>query len=113
LRHLRVVSAIQWQVRHQLAGDRSNRASTILEAGDFVFNLFPPHRHSVRVEAAGLKSFTVPELRNSRWATLLAARHAVATVEEVVDDFGPRSSNAVIVPACSARRVAVVRIRVL
>jgi glutaconate CoA-transferase, subunit A len=29
----------------------------------------------------------------------LAARRAVVTVEEVVDDFGPRSSNAVILPA--------------
>ena len=29
----------------------------------------------------------------------LAARHAVVTVEEIVDDFGPRSSNAVILPS--------------
>ena len=32
-------------------------------------------------------------------AAVLAARRAIVTVEEVVDDFGPRSSNAVILPA--------------
>jgi glutaconate CoA-transferase, subunit A len=30
---------------------------------------------------------------------VLAARVAFATVEEIVDDFGPRSTNAVILPA--------------
>jgi glutaconate CoA-transferase subunit A len=30
---------------------------------------------------------------------VLSARQAVATVEEIVDEFGPRSSNAVILPA--------------
>lgn len=39
---------------------------------------------------------------------VLAARHAVATVEEVVDEFGPRSANAVILPAWTLRAVAVV-----
>jgi glutaconate CoA-transferase subunit A len=29
---------------------------------------------------------------------VLAAKRAVATVEEIVDDFGPRSTNAVILP---------------
>ena len=34
----------------------------------------------------------------------LAARRAVVTVEEIVDDFGPRSANAVILPSWSIRR---------
>jgi len=36
---------------------------------------------------------------------VLAARRAIATVEEVVDDFGPRSSNAVILPAWTLQAV--------
>lgn len=39
---------------------------------------------------------------------VLAARKAFATVEEVVDDFGPRSTNAVILPAWTLAAVAVV-----
>jgi glutaconate CoA-transferase subunit A len=31
----------------------------------------------------------------------LAARHAVVTVEEIVEDFGPRSANAIILPSWS------------
>lgn len=38
---------------------------------------------------------------------VLAARHSVATVEEVVDDFGPRSSNAVILPGWTLSAVVV------
>jgi glutaconate CoA-transferase subunit A len=37
----------------------------------------------------------------------LAARRAVVTVEEVVDGFGPRSSNAVILPAWALSAVVV------
>jgi glutaconate CoA-transferase subunit A len=37
---------------------------------------------------------------------VLAARRAVVTVEEIVDDFGPRSSNAVILPAWTLSAVA-------
>jgi glutaconate CoA-transferase subunit A len=36
----------------------------------------------------------------------LAARSAIATVEEIVNEFGPRSSNAVILPSWSLRAVA-------
>ncbi len=39
---------------------------------------------------------------------VLAARRAIVTVEEVVDDFGPRSSNAIILPAWTVSAVAVV-----
>jgi len=39
---------------------------------------------------------------------VLAARRAVITVEEVVDDFGPRSPNAVILPAWTLSAVAAV-----
>jgi glutaconate CoA-transferase subunit A len=35
----------------------------------------------------------------------LAARHAVVTVEEVVEDFGPRSPNAIILPSWSIHAV--------
>jgi glutaconate CoA-transferase subunit A len=38
---------------------------------------------------------------------VLAAKRAVATVEEVVDDFGPRSANAVILPSWTFSAVAV------
>lgn len=38
---------------------------------------------------------------------VLAARRAVATVEEIVEDFGPRSANAVILPAWTLDAVAV------
>ena len=38
---------------------------------------------------------------------VLAARRAVVTVEEVVEDFGPRSSNTVILPAWALSAVVV------
>ena len=38
---------------------------------------------------------------------VLAARRAMATVEEIVEDFGPRSANAVILPAWTLSAVAV------
>jgi glutaconate CoA-transferase, subunit A len=38
---------------------------------------------------------------------VLAAQRAVVTVEEVVEDFGPRSSNAVILPAWTLNAVSV------
>jgi glutaconate CoA-transferase, subunit A len=38
---------------------------------------------------------------------VLAARHAVVTVEEIVDDFGPRSANAVILPSWSLHAIAI------
>src|SRR5262249_35248772 len=37
---------------------------------------------------------------------VLAARHAIATVEELVDDFGPRSANAVILTSWTLSAVA-------
>ena len=37
---------------------------------------------------------------------VLAARQAIATVEEIVDDFGPRSTNAVILPSWTLSAVA-------
>ena len=39
---------------------------------------------------------------------VLAARAAFVTVEEIVDDFGPRSANAVIIPAWTLGAVAAV-----
>lgn len=39
---------------------------------------------------------------------VLAAKRAIVTVEEVVDDFGPRSANAVILPAWTVAAIAVV-----
>lgn len=39
---------------------------------------------------------------------VLAARRSIVTVEEAVDDFGPRSSNAVILPAWTVSAIAVV-----
>ena len=39
---------------------------------------------------------------------VLAAKRAIVTVEEVVDDFGPRSSNAIILPSWTVTAIAVV-----
>jgi glutaconate CoA-transferase subunit A len=39
---------------------------------------------------------------------VLAAKRSIVTVEEVVEDFGPRSTNAVILPAWTVSAVAVV-----
>lgn len=39
---------------------------------------------------------------------VLAAKRAIVTVEEVVDDFGPRSANAVILPSWTVAAIAVV-----
>lgn len=39
---------------------------------------------------------------------VLAAKRAVVTVEEVVDDFGPRNRNAVILPSWTVTAIAVV-----
>ena len=39
---------------------------------------------------------------------VLAARCAIATVEEIVEDFGPRSTNAVILPAWTLKAVCAV-----
>ena len=39
---------------------------------------------------------------------VLAAKRSIVTVEEVVDDFGPRSPNAVILPAWTVTAIAVV-----
>ena len=39
---------------------------------------------------------------------VLASKRSIVTVEEVVDDFGPRSPNAVILPAWTVGAIAVV-----
>ncbi len=39
---------------------------------------------------------------------MLAAKRSVVTVEEVVDEFGPRNANAVILPAWTVTAIAVV-----
>jgi glutaconate CoA-transferase, subunit A len=39
---------------------------------------------------------------------VLAAKRSIVTVEEVVDDFGPRSLNAVILPHWTVSAIAVV-----
>jgi glutaconate CoA-transferase, subunit A len=38
---------------------------------------------------------------------VLAAKRSIATVEEIVDDFGPRSANAVILPSWTVTAIAV------
>ena len=39
---------------------------------------------------------------------VLAAKRSIVTVEEIVDDFGPRSLNAVILPTWTVGAIAVV-----
>ena len=40
---------------------------------------------------------------------VLAARRSIVTVEEIVDDFGPRNANAIILPSWTVTAIAVVR----
>src|SRR5260370_25410046 len=43
-------------------GTNINRTADTNDAGDYIFNLLPPGRYSVRVEKSGFKTFTVPDI---------------------------------------------------
>ena len=53
--------------------------------------------HALRADRAG--NVLLEGIVGVQKEAVLAAKRAIVTVEEVVDDFGPRSPNAVILPA--------------
>ena len=62
--------------------------------------------HALRADRAGNVLFE--GIVGVQKEAVLAAKRAIVTVEEIVDDFGPRSPNAVILPAWTISAIAVV-----
>ncbi len=62
--------------------------------------------HAQRADKAG--NVLLEGIVGVQKEAVLAARRSIVTVEEVVDDFGPRSPNAVILPAWTVTAIAVV-----
>jgi len=62
--------------------------------------------HAQRADRAG--NVMLEGIVGVQKEAVLAARRAVITVEEVVDDFGPRSPNAVILPAWTVNAISAV-----
>lgn len=61
--------------------------------------------HALRADRAG--NVLIEGIVGVQKAAVLAAKRAIVTVEEVVDDFGPRSPNTVILPAWTVSAVVV------
>ena len=72
----------------------------------------PAHRpdvaviHALRADKAG--NVLLEGIVGVQKEAVLSSRRAVVTVEEVVDDFGPRNANAVILPSWTVSAIAVV-----
>jgi len=62
--------------------------------------------HALRADRAG--NVLLEGIVGVQKEAVLAAKRSIVTVEEVVDDFGPRSANAVILPAWIVTAIAVV-----
>jgi len=62
--------------------------------------------HAQRADRAG--NVMLEGIVGVQKEAVLASKRAVVTVEEVVEDFGPRSPNAVILPAWTVTAIAVV-----
>jgi glutaconate CoA-transferase, subunit A len=62
--------------------------------------------HAQRADRAG--NVMLEGIVGVQKEAVLAAKRSIVTVEEVVDDFGPRSPNAVILPAWTVTAVAIV-----
>jgi glutaconate CoA-transferase subunit A len=62
--------------------------------------------HALRADRAG--NVLLEGIVGVQKEAVLAARRSIVTVEEVVDDFGPRSPNAVILPHWTVGAIAVV-----
>jgi glutaconate CoA-transferase subunit A len=62
--------------------------------------------HALRADRDG--NVLIEGILGVQKEAVLAAKRSVVTVEEVVDDFGPRSPNAVILPAWTVTAVAIV-----
>ena len=72
----------------------------------------PAHRpdvavvHALRADKAG--NVLLEGIVGVQKEAVLASKRAVVTVEEVVEDFGPRNANAVILPSWTVSAIAVV-----
>jgi glutaconate CoA-transferase subunit A len=72
----------------------------------------PAHRpdvaviHALKADRAG--NVLLEGILGVQKEAVLAAKRSIVTVEEVVEDFGPRSLNAVILPAWTVGAIAVV-----
>jgi glutaconate CoA-transferase subunit A len=62
--------------------------------------------HALRADRAG--NVLLEGIVGVQKEAVLAARRSIVTVEEVVEEFGPRSSNAVILPSWTVTAIAVV-----
>ena len=62
--------------------------------------------HALRADRAG--NVLLEGIVGVQKEAVLAAKRAIVTVEEMVEDFGPRSPNAVILPAWTIAAIAVV-----
>ena len=62
--------------------------------------------HALRADRAG--NVLLEGIVGVQKEAVLAASRAIVTVEEVVEDFGPRSPNAIILPAWTIAAIAVV-----
>ncbi len=62
--------------------------------------------HALRADAAG--NVLLEGIIGVQKEAVLAAKRSIVTVEEVVGDFGPRSPNAIILPAWTMTAIAVV-----
>src|SRR4029079_9197165 len=62
--------------------------------------------HALRADRAG--NVLLEGILGVQKEALLAAKRSIVTVEEVVEDFGPRAANAVILPAWTVGAIAVV-----
>jgi glutaconate CoA-transferase subunit A len=62
--------------------------------------------HALRADRAG--NVLLEGILGVQKEAVLAAKRAVVTVEEIVDDFGPRSANAVILPSWTVSAIACV-----
>ncbi|HZP19058.1 MAG TPA: CoA-transferase [Bauldia sp.] len=60
--------------------------------------------HALRADRAG--NVLLEGILGVQKEAVLAAKRSIVTVEEVVDDFGPRSPNAVILPAWTVTAIA-------
>jgi glutaconate CoA-transferase, subunit A len=62
--------------------------------------------HALRADRAG--NVLIEGILGVQKEAVLAAKRAIVTVEEVVEDFGPRSANAVILPHWTVAAISVV-----
>jgi glutaconate CoA-transferase, subunit A len=62
--------------------------------------------HALRADRAG--NVLIEGIVGVQKEAVLAAKRSLATVEEIVDDFGPRSANAVILPSWCVGAIACV-----